>query len=61
MPLLIQPVSYLLPVTYFIEILRGIVLRGAGFAELVPWVAGLTTCCAVILMLSVARFRKQLG
>ena len=30
MPLIIQPVSYLLPVTYFIEILRGIVARGLG-------------------------------
>ncbi len=61
MPLIIQPVAYLLPVTYFIEILRGIVLRGAGLLELLPWIAGLTTCCVVILMLSIARFRKQLA
>lgn len=61
MPLLIRPVSYLLPVTYFIEILRGIVLRGAGLMELVPWIAGLTICCLAILMLSIARFRKQLA
>jgi ABC-type multidrug transport system permease subunit len=50
-----------LPATYFIEILRGIVLRGADFWDLVPWVIGLTICCTVILMSSVARFRKQLA
>jgi ribosome-dependent ATPase len=61
MPMLIRPISYFLPVTYFIEILRGIVLRGAGIAELLPWIAGLTVCCIVILTLSIARFRKQLA
>ena len=61
MPLLIQPLTYMIPATYFIEILRGIVLRGADFRDLLPWVAGLTICCVVILMLSVTRFRKQLA
>jgi ribosome-dependent ATPase len=61
MPLPIYLLTYLIPVTYFIEILRGIVLRGADFFDLLPWVVGLTICCAVILILSFTRFRKQLG
>ncbi len=61
MPLPIYLVTFAIPVTYFIEILRGIVLRGAELADLAPHVAGLLCCMVVILTLSVARFRKQLA
>ncbi len=61
MPTPIYEATYLLPATYFIEILRGVVLRGADLRDLLPWVAGLTICCCVILMLSITRFRKQLA
>jgi len=60
MPLLIRAITYLLPVTYFVEILRGVILRGADFADVAPDVIGLAVCCALILILSIARFRKQL-
>jgi ABC transporter DrrB family efflux protein len=60
MPLPIYALSFAIPVTYFIEILRGIVLRGAELRDLVPPVLGLVACCAAVLTLSVARFRKQL-
>jgi ABC transporter DrrB family efflux protein len=61
MPSPIYEATFLLPATYFIEILRGVVLRGAGLFDLMPWVVGLTICCCVILMLSITRFRKQLS
>ncbi|MCB9892220.1 MAG: ABC transporter ATP-binding protein/permease [Planctomycetes bacterium] len=60
MPLPIWAISHVLPVTYFIEILRGIVLRGADFVDLTSSVMGLAICCIVILGASVMRFRKQL-
>lgn len=60
MPTPIYLVTFLLPVTYFVEILRGIVLRGAELVHLWPHVVGLAACCVVILWLSVTRFRKQL-
>lgn len=60
MPLIIYMASFLLPVTYFIEILRGIVIRGAEFRALLPHIAGLLTCLVVVLSLSITRFRKQL-
>lgn len=61
MPLPIWAVTYFIPVTYFIEILRGIVLRGADVFDLLPWICGLAVCCLTILTLSVTRFRKQLA
>jgi ABC transporter DrrB family efflux protein len=61
MPPAIYLLSFGIPVTYFLEILRGIVLRDADFIDLVPQVIGLAACCLVILVLSVTRFRKQLA
>jgi ABC transporter DrrB family efflux protein len=60
MPTIIYLLSFLLPVTYFIEILRGIVLRGAELQDLVPHVAGLIACLTAVLGLSLGRFRKHL-
>ena len=60
MPMIIYLISFVLPVTYFIEILRGIIIRGAEFRALLPHVVRLVTCLIVILSLSLARFRKQL-
>jgi ABC transporter DrrB family efflux protein len=60
MPLPIYVVTFAIPATYFLEILRGTVLRGADMLDLVPQTIGLATCCVTILLLSVTRFRKQL-
>jgi ABC transporter DrrB family efflux protein len=61
MPLPIYIVTFAIPVTYFIEILRGIVLRGAGFGDLLSSVVGLTACGLTVLSLSVSRFRKRVS
>lgn len=61
MPTPIYLVTFGIPVTYFIEILRGVVLRGADILDLTPWICGLAICCLVILTLSITRFRKQLA
>jgi ABC-type multidrug transport system permease subunit len=60
MPTPVYLFSFLIPATYFIEILRGVILRGAGPADLWPQLTGLAVCCTIILTLSVARFHKQL-
>jgi ABC transporter DrrB family efflux protein len=60
MPLPIYILTFAIPATYFIEILRGIVLRGATLVDLIPMVVGLTICCVVVLTVSIRRFRKQL-
>jgi ABC transporter DrrB family efflux protein len=61
MPAPIYLLTFLIPVTYFLEILRGIVLRGADVIDLVPHVIGLVICCLVIFGVSIMRFRKQLA
>ncbi len=53
-------VSYLIPVTYFIEVLRGVILRGAGAAQLWPQAAALLAFGVALVGLSAARFRKRL-
>ncbi|TXT22246.1 MAG: hypothetical protein FD138_3596 [Planctomycetota bacterium] len=61
MPWPLYGLSFAIPVTYFVEILRGIVLRGADFRDLLPQATGLTICCLLVLSVSLARFRKQLA
>jgi ABC transporter DrrB family efflux protein len=53
--------TFAIPVTYFVDILRGVVLRGADLVDLLPHVAGLAICCVVIFGISLSRFHKQLG
>ncbi len=60
MPFPIYVISFGIPATYFVEILRGIILRGADFHDLIPQTIGLSVCCVAILTLSLVRFRKQL-
>jgi ABC-2 type transport system permease protein len=58
MPLPVYWISALLPVTYFVEILRGVILRGAGMAAL--WDETVTLAAMGVVLVSVAalRFRK---
>jgi ABC-2 type transport system permease protein len=58
-----EPAQYLariLPITYFLRIVRGIVLKGIGVRELWPDMWPLVVFGAVIFTLSVLRFRKSL-
>jgi ABC transporter DrrB family efflux protein len=61
MPLLIYLITFAIPATYFIEILRGIVLRAADFQDLIGPTIGLLACGTVIMLLAIARFRKRLA
>ncbi len=60
MPMAVQYLTYLNPVRYFIEIVRGIFLKGSGVAVLWPQMASLAVYGAAILGLSALRFRKKL-
>ncbi|MDA2924208.1 ABC transporter permease [Acidobacteria bacterium AH-259-L09] len=61
MPVVMQWVAYFIPATYFIEIMRGIVLRGAGFLQLWPNVLALVIMGGFILGVSTFRFQRRLG
>ena len=60
MPDPIYWLSYLFPVTFFLQILRGIILRGAGFQDLLFWIYGMAGVAVMILTLALWRFRKSL-
>jgi len=60
MPVSIQYLSLLNPVRYFIDIVRGLFLKGSGFSVLWPQMAALAVFGVVILTLSALRFRKRL-
>jgi ABC-type multidrug transport system permease subunit len=61
MPLPIYYVGQLIPVTYFLRILRGIILRGAGFPELWDQALWLVLMAIIVLLISAFRFRKTLA
>jgi ABC-2 type transport system permease protein len=60
MPLPIQYLTYLNPLRYFMEIVRGVFLKGTGMKELWPQLALLTVLGALVLTFSALRFRKRL-
>jgi len=59
MPVFFRGISYLIPVTYAIQILRGIILRGATFADLWVNVAVLTVMGCAAILLAARAFVKQ--
>ncbi len=61
MPALIRQLTYLIPLRYFLVIVRGIFLKGNGMAELWPQVAALAVFGAAVINLAVLRFHKRLG
>lgn len=60
MPQWIQPYTYLNPVRHFVIIVRSIMLKGSGSAELYLHFLALLAFAIVLFSLSVTRFRKQL-
>jgi ABC-2 type transport system permease protein len=61
MPQIIQYITYLIPLRYFLVIVRGIFLKGNTAAELWPQIIPLAALGVVIMLLSSLRFRKRLG
>jgi ABC-2 type transport system permease protein len=61
MPVVMRIVGYLVPATHFMEIIRGIVLRGATLVDLLPEVVTLVVMGLVLLVLSAFRFRQKLA
>ncbi len=59
-PRVIQLISYFIPLRYFITIIRGVVLKGTGFAELWQETLLLGGMGVTVLFLASLRFRKKL-
>jgi drug efflux transport system permease protein len=61
MPAVIQPITYLIPLRYFVVILRGIFLKGVGLETLWPQALALLGWGVVILTLAYLRSSKRLA
>jgi ABC-2 type transport system permease protein len=60
MPLVIYIIGYFIPLTYFLDIIRGIMLKGIGISFLWNDVIALCVFTLIILVVAVLRFRKSL-
>lgn len=60
LPVFLQFVGNMLPLTYFVYILRSIVIKGVGLNMIMPQVIALTVFAIVLLGLAAMRFKKTL-
>jgi len=60
MPRAAQYLAAIIPLTYYLRIVRGILLKGVGLSSLWPNVLPLIAFGAIIFTLAVLRFRKSL-
>ena len=60
MPLIIHDLGYLLPLTYYLQILRGIRIKGVGLEYLLPAVVPMTLYGLVMFVLAVRNFKQNL-
>jgi ABC-2 type transport system permease protein len=61
MPQVIQWITHIIPLRYFLIIVRGIFLKGVGFEVLWPQVAALAVWGTVVISLAVMRSSKRLN
>jgi ABC-2 type transport system permease protein len=60
MPKLVQWIAEVLPLTHFLRLIRGVMLRGAGLWEMWIDVLALAVFTLVMMALAILRFRKRL-
>jgi len=61
MPRFIYYLSNVIPLTYYLDIIRGIVLKGIGFPYLVGQVISLLVFSVVLLIASTLKFKKKIA
>lgn len=61
LPLPLQWLSFAIPGRWFVALLRAVLLRGAGFAEVWPSLVALAVFAVAIVGLSTARFQRRLA
>jgi ABC-2 type transport system permease protein len=60
MPRVLQWLSYLIPLRYFLTIVRGVIIKGVGIDYLWPQIVLLTIFGMVVFSAAVLRFRKRI-
>lgn len=61
MPYAIQLITYAIPLRYFLQIVRGILLRGVGLSVLWPQTAALTGFAVATFAAAITRFSKRVA
>ena len=61
MPALLRPISNVIPTTWMIDAARGVILRGAGWAELWPNAAVLLGMAVAVITLAALKFKKRVS
>jgi ABC-2 type transport system permease protein len=61
MPRFIYYIGNFIPLTYYLDIIRGIVLKGIGFSYLMGQVASLLVFSIVLLAVSALKFKKKIA
>lgn len=61
MPMFFYSLGYLLPLTFFLEIVRGIVLKGIGLGYLLSQVYALVIFIVAAMTISVLKFQKKIS
>ena len=61
MPEIIQYLGNLIPLTFYLTIIRGIVLKGIGIQYLIPQVMALLTFSVVLITISILKFKKKIA
>ena len=60
MPVAAQWIAQALPLTHFMRLIRGVMLRGAGLGELLAPIGALALFTAVMMTVAILNFRKRL-
>ena len=60
MPKFFFYLGYFFPITYYLQIIRGIILKGNTIGYLLPQVASLCVFITIVLTISIAKFKKRL-
>jgi ABC-2 type transport system permease protein len=61
MPFIFYAIGAIMPTTYFIDLMRGIILRGATFYEYWQSLAIMTGMAVLLFCVCALRFRKKIG
>ena len=59
-PDIVRPISYVIPFTYFVEIIRALLIKQTHFQDLITSFVALTAFAFLFVSVSIVKFRQTL-